>query len=470
MVNVNSHSIDGGASYSCFRLSCPKTVPTTAADRIAARLVALLERGTYESVVNMRYMKRVPPRLASSAALRDTVALLCSAWTGSRRRRPVEELVALGVYGKALRSLQRALSSGPEQLSCETLAAVTIMERFIVLFNRGNRASRILHGQGIRVLMEQRGPPNGEDELDLLLTIENQGSMVCHDLQLWCCLYGLKLTVKQLAHSVLSGTDNLYLQPTWRDALAQARLIVPDEAALPGSDIIDACFSRWPELTREMMALYEPSTTGSECLRARVKAVQKKLGAVQEMTPTIHDHMARMRSLGQILEVDTLETPLGSKYECTTLEGAEMILGCITLRIIWNRMQHELLTTFHEYGSREDDDDEDEPDILALINLEEENREYGHEVAKFVPCLKERGPVVGGLLTMPLHLSLEGSDPPVGEYIMEFLSDVNETQQMFPKGIARLEEYLLDRARVLTGRCPVHCTVKAMDGEQINTI
>lgn len=186
MISVNSHSIDGGASYSCFRLSSgPRNVPTTVADRIAARLVALLDKGTYEtSVINMRYMKLVPPRLGSSAALRDTVALICSAWAGSRRRRPVEELVALGIYGKALRSLQRALS-GPEQLHCETLAAVTIMERFFVLFNRGNRSNRILHGQGIRTLMEQRGTPNLNDEFDLLLTIENQGAMVgahciCH--------------------------------------------------------------------------------------------------------------------------------------------------------------------------------------------------------------------------------------------------------------------------------------------------
>lgn len=179
MVNINSQSVDGGASYSCFRLSPgPRSVPTTVADRVAVRLGALLDRGTYDNgVFNMRYMKLIPQRLSQSAALRDCVALLCSAWANSRRKLPVDELVALGIYGKALRSLQRALS-GPQALACETLAAVTIMERFIVIFNRGNRANRILHIQGIRTLMQQRGPPVLDNELDVFLTLENQGSMV----------------------------------------------------------------------------------------------------------------------------------------------------------------------------------------------------------------------------------------------------------------------------------------------------
>jgi hypothetical protein len=180
MVDVNSQSLDGGASYSCFRLSSgPRSVPTTVADRVAIRLSALLDKGIYDNgVFNMRYMTLIPQRLSQSAALRDCVALLCSAWANSRRKMPVDELVALGIYGKALRSLQRALS-GPQALECEILAAVTIMERFFVIFNRGNRESRMLHIQGIRTLMQQRGPPTAaDDELVQFLTLENQGCLV----------------------------------------------------------------------------------------------------------------------------------------------------------------------------------------------------------------------------------------------------------------------------------------------------
>lgn len=214
-----------------------------------------------------------------------------------------------------------------------------------------------------------------------------------------------------------------------------------------------------------MISLNNPPT-GSECQLDRVRAVRQKLNEVLAMAATIPDYVAKMCNSGQIVELESSETPQGKKYDCTTLDSAEMVLGCLTLRIILNRMHHELITKFGDCNWSDDDGEDKFIPIVSI--LDEENRGYGLEVAKFVPYLRDMGPVIGGLLTMPLHLALEGSDPQVREYLMAFLSEINDTLQILPKGIGRLEQYLLDRARVLTGRQPMHCTLKAMDGRQLN--
>lgn len=77
------------------------------------------------------------------AQLDVTVAMLCSTWANFRRALPVEQVFKSQTYGKALRSLQSALSDESQPLRAETLAAVTIMERVEAVFDArrpGHRA------------------------------------------------------------------------------------------------------------------------------------------------------------------------------------------------------------------------------------------------------------------------------------------------------------------------------------------
>ncbi|KAM0521348.1 hypothetical protein ACHAPE_002828 [Trichoderma viride] len=177
IVAINSRNVPGGASYSVLRLAQePRPNLTTVADRLAASLVRHLEHGSF--LLTLGHIKFVPARIGASPALRDCVAMLCSSWANFRRALPVEQIINSQAYGKALRSLQTALSDERQQLSAETLAAVTIMERVEIAFDARRPRHRAVHGQGMHGLMLKRGPPTLSDELDTCLAFDNMGSMV----------------------------------------------------------------------------------------------------------------------------------------------------------------------------------------------------------------------------------------------------------------------------------------------------
>lgn len=180
IVAIGSRDIPGGATYSVLRLSQePRPNLTTVADRVAATLVRHLENGPDNAfLLTAGHIKFVPTRVGASSALRDCVALLCSTWTNFRRALSVEQLINPDVHGKALRSLQIALNDECRQLSTETLAAVTILERVEILFDARRPRHRALHGQGLYGLMLQRGPPRLGDELDTCLAFDNLGPLV----------------------------------------------------------------------------------------------------------------------------------------------------------------------------------------------------------------------------------------------------------------------------------------------------
>lgn len=170
----------GGASYSVLRLAQePRPNLTTVADRLAASLVRHLENGSDSTfLLTLGHIKFVPARIGASPALRDCVAMLCSSWANFRRALPAEQIISSQAYGKALRSLQVALNDESQQLSAETLAAVTIMERVEIAFDARRPRHRAVHGQGMHGLMLKRGPPKLNDELDTCLAFDNMGSMV----------------------------------------------------------------------------------------------------------------------------------------------------------------------------------------------------------------------------------------------------------------------------------------------------
>lgn len=181
---LSHYEYPGGSSYTRVRLaSAPRSYPTTTADRVASRLAAYLERGSrFDASLAADYFKLLPARLGSSAALRDAVALFCMGWGNFRRASPPKTIVDPRAYGKALRSLQRALSGDDnegKQLACETLAAASVMDRVDWLFGGQQTLQNVTHARGIYSLMATRGPPNLEDDLDVCLAFENQITVVC---------------------------------------------------------------------------------------------------------------------------------------------------------------------------------------------------------------------------------------------------------------------------------------------------
>lgn len=166
------------ANYGLLKGGNPYGNPTTLADRSAARLVNSMERDDQGITrVYLAYLPLLPNRLADSPCLRDVVELFCSAWTDFRRRQPQGDLMGMPQYGKALRSLSRALS-GSQARNTETLAAMMLLDRTSTLFDRNQRSH--IHVRGIRQAFINKGPPNMEDELDVDVTNEVNGLMVSH--------------------------------------------------------------------------------------------------------------------------------------------------------------------------------------------------------------------------------------------------------------------------------------------------
>lgn len=119
----------------------------------------------------------LPARLGESTALRDCTALFASTWAKFRRGLSIEDVTDRQLYGKALRSLHSALNK--QQFNCQTLAAITVMERFEIMFDPGRPLNWSAHRKGMITLMATRGPPTSGDEMDIILALDNYLLIVC---------------------------------------------------------------------------------------------------------------------------------------------------------------------------------------------------------------------------------------------------------------------------------------------------
>jgi hypothetical protein len=171
---LDSFKTSNGASFARLRLSSggPRRNLSTVADRVAARFGMYLSgKDDSNMLAHIDYVKYLPSRLQHSAALRDSLALFISALINSKRNVSPAEVVDRKLYGKAIRSLQYALNNS-ESLTCETLAATTILDRFEMAFDGGS-IYRAVHASGVRSLTMKRGPPNLENEMDVQLALKN---------------------------------------------------------------------------------------------------------------------------------------------------------------------------------------------------------------------------------------------------------------------------------------------------------
>ncbi|GME39296.1 hypothetical protein F5Y13DRAFT_155325 [Neofusicoccum parvum] len=116
----------------------PKQVPGSEEALLTTELVSTLSEGNgtgYDlRFVGENIHNYYPQMLAGSAALRDAVECLLSAYKAVRRKtsggemKPGDELIDPRAYGKALRSLNRACQDPKQQYAVETFAATQIME------------------------------------------------------------------------------------------------------------------------------------------------------------------------------------------------------------------------------------------------------------------------------------------------------------------------------------------------------
>ncbi|OTA62336.1 hypothetical protein K449DRAFT_465111 [Hypoxylon sp. EC38] len=419
--SIRQQGLPGGASFGHFRLSAdePRKTPTSVADRVAARLVGFLvhENSPWDILAAIGYTKHLPARLGESPALRDCVALMCSTWANSRRNLPADQLIDSNLYGKALRSLQRALDDHKQQLRCETLAAATVLERLEVLFDTRRPYHRTRHAFGIKGLLMKRGPPDPNDDLDVHLAFENHAALVSH----W----------------LVEGGENFFLTSPWKEAIGQAWSVLRDSVPRDRMDCytIGYYFGYWPFLVHGFRHIsMDPDGSSQEAraiaFRAQVAALEAKVKSIGEPI------MQRARDESRIIEEPNPETPVGKKFHFGNLDTMSFVISYTMLRTIINQVLYHLSVLLGQ------------PDAV----LEVENRELCKQTWMCLPFIKALGMVPSILAASPVYMSYEGGDRFEKDYLLDLVVEVSGYKGRYPKDRKSVELLVLNAAKAMTGR------------------
>ncbi|KAL7904131.1 hypothetical protein GGI35DRAFT_490718 [Trichoderma velutinum] len=404
IVAIKSRDIPGGATYSVLRLPQePRPNPTTVADRLAANLVRHLENGPDNAfLLTAGHIKFIPARVGASSALRDCVALLCSTWTNFRRTLPVEQLINPDVYGKALRSLQTALNDERRQLSTETLAAVTILERMEILFDARRPRHRALHGQGMYGLMLQRGPPRLSDELDTCLAFDNLGPL--------------------LALSLVEGRQDFNLTAQWKERMEEALrnpLDIPSERL--DAYTLDLHGTYWPSLVQELRLVHN-STSAVSMRKSAISLRARVLNFIPELIVLGEGIVAKMRRLGNIVVLPDNESPFGIKYHFENMGSAQILRD---LAIILNE---------------------------SVAILDRENTTLSRDICMCVAYIGTLGTLPAISAQPPMFMAYEGVNETERAYLRNFIRQSDTFKKRLPQSDSALESFALNTAYALTGR------------------
>ncbi|KAH7324704.1 hypothetical protein B0I35DRAFT_475931 [Stachybotrys elegans] len=417
---LSHYELPEGSSYIRVRLSVgsPRSSPTTIADRVASRLVGYLEKGSaFDATLAADYLRLLPRRLAASNALRDAVALFCACWGAFRRSPSTETPIDPRAHVKALRSMQRALDDDTQNLSCETLAAATIMERLTVLFDNRQGANPIAHVRGIHSLMLHRGPPNPDDDLDVALAFGNLSTLMT----LW----------------LMQGGDNFYVTPPWREcliSLAQNPATDVPQAQIETFNLL-VRFGTWPQLMFEVRDL---EASMDESVSSQAQALLKSLEVNQTVTNYLLDQTFEELN-GLTLTTESLdpESLGGTIYNFTHPDTLNRTLLHLMAAIACNRQRYQVVSFLRG---------------AALESIETEHRRLCTDVWKCIPYIRSLGPISSILYLAPLAITLEAADRGERLSLIKTLMDLDQFLGRLPNSIAGLEKALLDMAQTWTGR------------------
>ncbi|OTB00296.1 hypothetical protein M426DRAFT_238779 [Hypoxylon sp. CI-4A] len=435
---IRHEDLPGGASFSQFRVlaSEPRKTLTTVADRVAARLVGYLthENAGWDTLASIGYVKHLPIRLSESAALRDSVALMCATWANSRRNKvDTNQFLDDILYGKALRSLQRALGDEKQQLRSETLAATTILERLEVIFDNRRPHFRTFHLFGIQELMLNRGPPDPRDDLDIQLALENYASLALR----W----------------LVEGGENFYWSPLWKNAIEQAWPML--EKSVPSGRLerykMNSYYGYWLVFVHKFRRITRNSDSNSQrlqatALKAQITKIQEELKAIGEPI------LQRDREQGRIIELPHPETPVGTRFHFGSLDSMSYVLSYGMISTIFNRILYQLTGILGQH----------EAHLMA------EYRALCRQMWMCIPFIKQLGITPSILATLPMHISYEGGNREEKEYLMDIITDVARFKGRYPADRSAVERIVIKVAESMTGRRAVTAGINSpqkKDGE-----
>lgn len=239
-------------------------------DHVTQGLVSILnaEPGTAGDVgLRAGWIHLLPARLVCDSSLWCAADTFIRCWTSSASRgeEAVDHITSADIrsYNRAIRSLRETLQDKQQAHSTETLAAVALIYlcEDEMGFSRGLPGN--CHMSGLRALLETRGLPKAQDELEVRLGFEMLSNLFAYLIDLDGILF--------------------FDQPGWLECLQEA--LGPestiDEQSRPSYQLC-IYLAHWIRLATLTRALFnEPSVAAAEALAVDAEAVSHSLDAFE---------------------------------------------------------------------------------------------------------------------------------------------------------------------------------------------
>lgn len=393
------------------------------ADRIALRLINTIERDPIgEILFNASYLKLLPERLKESPALRDCVALFCHAWTNFHRVELMEQSsVFIESYGKALRSLMRAMQNPDTQLSAETCAAVTLMGRCNLLFDCGKMA---IHSDGVAKMMRRKGPPKEGDELHKKLAICNNGIV----LRYWAA-YGGELFD--------------WVDP-WKDALGWEcppdHMTVSEVDTKGGQARLNYLSNQWPTVLTRMKKIRNPRTTDDErnelarCTYHMAAELVSQCDSIYQLC--VQNYQSGMSMQSRLGEHYPSQITL-NELPCNHNELLRPLVGYMVVQIVFTHIAFDLSCVLEE------------PDGAMY----EKYHQACRQAWGLLPHLRKIDHPMAVLnYATPVYLCFEILEEQANkDYLLDTLKTTN-VKRLLPDGRRDTEKWLMNLCLLTTGR------------------
>ncbi|CAG9978185.1 unnamed protein product [Clonostachys byssicola] len=411
-------TFENGTSISIMRLQAPRaSPPSTSAERLAIKLNMLLRDGLDNGVCRlMSYLPHVRQRLGHSTCLRDCTAVFCSAWADYRRRAPAESLISLKLFGKALRSLGKAVQDNKMAFTAETLGAMALLERTESLFGVGPVKHLVKHLNGIKYVLQHKGPPNLDDGLDVLLTFENQGA-----------LFALSLT----------GDENYMLKENWEkiaEKAAREKEIARGQECFPADfDMGQGVVAKWPDWVQITKSL---RTNPGKMESKKLELLNKLHSLDGEMDVLMAGVTEKATSLGFLREIPDAELFALSKYEFGSLFFAQAFAGTLLLQMVIRRFIYDIGVIY------------DSPEAFAFSRY----RDICVQLWMILPYMTTQDPLSAMDLLNRVYLSIEAADEYEKNCFLEAFLALDEYQKRLPADKTQLDKSLRSMAAGRFGR------------------
>ncbi|CAG9987620.1 unnamed protein product [Clonostachys byssicola] len=401
--------------------------PTTMGDRTASRLLNLVQHDEdLDSIFNMKYLKFLPQRIPNSGCLRDAASLFCSTLTDYRRKVSPSESQTMDKYGKALRSLRRALR-GDQAGTIETLASITLVNRAesYILGDWPWKPFNHVHAEAVLCLSHQLGPPRPGDELYAGLLFENFRNLGVHFMK--------------------KGTVNFFGEGAWGQALSETALshlpmrIKPH--AGPILSLTTRHYTNVPMVLAKLNSIY--SNPHSATSRSTALKLMDQLSGEEAQ---LHDGWTalaqRACEIDELVEVADAYSFVQSSYRFQPGFLGEFLLMSLSARVVVARMQYDLSVLY------------DDPEDVEF--LWDQYRKICILMWKFVPAMLDMEALVSFKSMMPLAVSFEGGDLMEQERLLDMVQCHEEARRSCrPTGREEWRALLHIQGQMLTGRIPM---------------